>query len=85
MEQLILDELCRIQIPLTIREKLGLKPTDRLTLELHESQLILKPSPQELETGYEDGILVVKTQPFDNSDKIIDDLRSEQLEQFLSW
>ena len=66
MEQLTLDQFGRVEIPEKIRQKLGINNDTKLSLKVENGQLILKPLQSELETYYEDGILVFKAEPIGN-------------------
>ena len=66
MEQLTLDKFGRVEIPEKIRQKLGINNDTKLSLKVENGQLILKPLQSELETYYEDGILVFKAEPIGN-------------------
>jgi AbrB family looped-hinge helix DNA binding protein len=44
MGELIIDERGRIVIPKEIRERLDLKPNQKLTIHLREREIILKPT-----------------------------------------
>ena len=54
------------EIPEKIRQKLGINNDTKLSLKVENGQLILKPLQSELETYYEDGILVFKAEPIGN-------------------
>ena len=66
MEQLTLDQFGRVEIPEKIRQKLGINNDTKLSLKVENGQLILNPLQSELETYYEDGILVFKAEPIGN-------------------
>ena len=66
MEQLTLDQFGRVEIPEKIRQKLGINNDTKLSLKVENGHLILKPLQSELETYYEDGILVFKAEPIGN-------------------
>ncbi len=85
MEQLSLDQFGRIEIPETIRQQLGINNETKLSLKIENGQLILKPLKPELETYYEDGILVFKAEPMGNIESIIDELRTERINELISW
>ena len=70
MEQLSLDQFGRIEIPETIRQQLGINNETKLSLKIENGQLILQPLKPELETYYEDGILVFKAEPMGNIESI---------------
>ncbi len=85
MEQLTLDQFGRIEIPEKIRQQLGINHETKLSLKIENGQLILKPLKPELETYYEDGILVFKAEPTGNTETIIDELRTERINELISW
>ena len=87
MEQLTLDRFGRIEIPEKIRQQLGINHETKLSLKIENGQLILKPLTlkPELETYYEDGILVFKAEPTGNPETIIDELRTERIDELTSW
>ena len=85
MEQLSLDQFGRVEIPEKIRQQLGINSETKLSLKIENGQLILKPLKPELETYYEDGILVFKAEPMGNTETIIDELRTERINELISW
>ncbi len=85
MEQLTVDQFGRIEIPEKIRQQLGINNETKLSLKVENGQLILKPLKLELETYYEDGILVFKAEPMGNTETIIDELRTERINELISW
>lgn len=85
MEQLTLDQYGRVEIPEKIRQQLGINNETKLSLKVENGQLILKPLNPELETYYEDGILVFKAEPMGNTETIIDELRTERINELISW
>ena len=85
MEQLTLDQFGRVEIPQKIRQQLGINNETKLSLKVENGQLILKPLKPEIETCYEDGILVFKAEPMANTETIIDELRTERINQLISW
>lgn len=44
MGELFIDERGRVVIPKEIREKLDLKPNQRLIIQLREGEIVLKPT-----------------------------------------
>ena len=84
MEQLTVDEFGRIEIPGKIRQKLGINNQTKLSLKVENCQLILQPLKSELETYSEDGILVFKAEPIGNTETIIDELRTERINELIS-
>jgi bifunctional DNA-binding transcriptional regulator/antitoxin component of YhaV-PrlF toxin-antitoxin module len=85
MEQLALDQFGRVEIPEKIRQQLGIDDETKLSLKVENGQLILKPLNPELEIYYEDGILVFKAEPMSNTETIIDELRTERINELISW
>ncbi|NES76984.1 MULTISPECIES: AbrB/MazE/SpoVT family DNA-binding domain-containing protein [Okeania] len=85
MEQLTVDQFGRIEIPEKIRQQLGINNQTKLSLKVENGQLILQPLEPELETYYEDGILVFKAEPICNTETIIDELRTERINELTSW
>jgi bifunctional DNA-binding transcriptional regulator/antitoxin component of YhaV-PrlF toxin-antitoxin module len=85
MEQLALDQFGRVEIPEKIRQQLGIDDETKLSLKVENGQLILKPLNPELEIYYEDGILVFKAEPMANTETIIDELRTERINELISW
>lgn len=85
MYQISLDQFGCVEIPEKIRQQLGIKNETKLSLKVENGQLILKPLTPELETYYEDGILVFKAEPMGNSETIIDELRTERINELTSW
>ena len=85
MEQLSLDQFGRVEIPEKIRQQLGINSETKLSLKIENGQLILKPLKPELKTYYEDGILVFKAEPMGNIESIIDELRTERINELISW
>ncbi len=85
MEQLTVDQFGRIEIPEKIRQQLGINNQTKLSLKVENGQLIIQPLKPELETYYEDGILVFKAEPIGNTETIIDELRTERINELTSW
>ncbi len=85
MQQLTIDRLGPVEIPEKIRQQLGINNQTKLSLKVENGQLILKPLKQELETYYEDGILVFKAEPIGNTETIVDDLRTKRINELTSW
>ncbi|WP_202224552.1 AbrB/MazE/SpoVT family DNA-binding domain-containing protein [Okeania sp. KiyG1] len=84
MEQLTVDQFGRIEIPGKIRQQLGINNQTKLSLKVENGQLILQPLKSELETYYEDGILVFKAEPIGNTETIIDEVRTEIINELTS-
>lgn len=85
MELTTIDESGRVLIPKQVREQLGINTEAQLSLEIKEGRIILQPILKEAETYYEQGVLVVKTEPLDNLETIIDELREERSNELTSW
>ncbi|NEQ35275.1 MAG: AbrB/MazE/SpoVT family DNA-binding domain-containing protein [Okeania sp. SIO3I5] len=85
MEQLTVDQFGRIEIPEKIRQQLGIDNQTKLFLKVENGQLIIQPLKPELETYYEDGILVFTAEPIGNTEIIIDELRTERINELTSW
>jgi len=82
MEFLTVDASGRVLIPKKVREQLGINTQAQLSLEIEEGRIILQPISKEAETYYEEGVLVVKTEPIENLETIIDELREERINEF---
>lgn len=65
MELLTVDASGRVLIPKKVREQLGISTQAQLSLEIEEGRIILQPISKEAETFYEEGVLVVKTEPIE--------------------
>ncbi len=85
MEALTVDQFGRIEIPENIRQQLGINQETKLSLKIENGELILKPLQPEVETYYDGEILVFKAEPIVNTEKIIDDLRTERINELISW
>lgn len=82
MELLTVDASGRVLIPKKVLEQLGINTQAQLSLEIEEGRIILQPISKEAETYYEEGVLVVKTEPIENLETIIDELREERINEF---
>ena len=85
MEQLTLDQFGRIEIPEKIRQQLGINQETKLSLKIENGELIIKPLKPEIETYYEDEILVFKAEAIIDTNAIIDELRTERINELISW
>ena len=83
--ELTIDELGRILIPKQIREQLGIDIQAQLSLEIKDGRIILQPISKEPEICYEEGILVVKTEPIEKLETVINELRQERINELSSW
>lgn len=82
MRLLTIDEFGRILIPKQVREQLGINTPTQVSLEIEQGRIILQPISKEPEIFYEEGVLVVKTEPLENLETIIDELREERINEF---
>ena len=83
MEKLTVDQFGCIEIPEKIRQQLGINNQTKLSLKAENGQLIPQPLKPELETYDEDGILVFKAEPISNIETIIDELRTEKINELI--
>ncbi len=80
MTAIIIDETGRLEIPLEIRQQLGLMDSQSLNLEVSNGCIILQPVSQEAKVHREGTALVLDTPPLGNLDTLIDDLREERIQ-----
>lgn len=85
MELLTIDESGCVLIPKQVREQLGINTLTQVSLEIEEGRIILQPIPKEPEIYYEEGVLVVKTEPTENFETVINDLREERINELTLW
>jgi AbrB family looped-hinge helix DNA binding protein len=85
MTAITIDPSGRILIPKNIRHQLGLLPDSQLNLQIQDGKLILEPINQAPNIINENGLLVIDAPCDDNLETIIDDLRSERINQLSSW
>jgi antitoxin component of MazEF toxin-antitoxin module len=85
MELLTLDECGRVQLSEKLLKQLGLNRTSQVIAEIQDGRLIVQPLPQEPEAYYEEGVLVVKSEPIDNLETFIDELREERITKLTAW
>ena len=84
MAVLTLDQFGRLLIPEEIRKQLALTSATQFTLVVQDGKLILEPLPQESKVYYSGTALVVKSEPIGNLEKVLDDLREERIEEFIT-
>ncbi|MBZ8180789.1 hypothetical protein, partial [Oscillatoria salina] len=66
-------------------QQLGLKGKEQLLGDIQDGKLILQPVSEQAKIIEENGLLVVESESIDNLENIIEQLREEHLDQFLSW
>ncbi|MBD1806710.1 AbrB/MazE/SpoVT family DNA-binding domain-containing protein [Microcoleus sp. FACHB-SPT15] len=84
MDVLSLDQFGRLLIPKEIREQLGLTNTTQFTLVIQDGKLILEPLPQDSKVYYSGTALVVESEPIDNLETALEDLREERITEFIA-
>ena len=81
-----IDELGRIALPLSLRQKLGINRSSRLSLEVKNDEIIIRQIvKEEADLIYENDLLVIKTDPLESSifSTIVDDIREEKVNEFI--
>jgi bifunctional DNA-binding transcriptional regulator/antitoxin component of YhaV-PrlF toxin-antitoxin module len=77
MTTIVIDATGWLEIPLEIRQQLGLTTTQELVLEVSNGQIILQPlSPI---VRYDGTAQVLETPPLGNLSSLINDLREERI------
>jgi AbrB family looped-hinge helix DNA binding protein len=84
MDILTLDQSGRVLIPKEIQEQLGITSTTQFTLVVQDGKLILEPLPQESKVYYSGTALVVESEPIDNLETALEDLREERITEFIA-
>ena len=84
MTAITIDETGHLEIPLEIRQQLGLTSSQSLNLEVSNGCIILQPVGQEPQAHREGTALVLETPPLGNLDSLIDDLREERIQSQIS-
>jgi antitoxin component of MazEF toxin-antitoxin module len=84
MTAIIIDNTGRLEIPLEIRQQLGLTTEQSLNLEISNGWIILHPVKQDLKVHRHGTALVLETSPLNNLETLIDDLREERIQSQLS-
>jgi len=85
MTLITLDNAGKISIPLDIQKKLGLTPQSQLSIEVEEGKLIIQPLPSNSQVINEEGLLVIDSPSLESLETLIDDSRSERINELLSW
>ena len=75
MTAITIDTTGRLEIPLEIRQQLGITIAQSLSLEVVNGCIILQPIGQEPQIRRQGTALVVETSPLGNLDSLIYDLR----------
>jgi bifunctional DNA-binding transcriptional regulator/antitoxin component of YhaV-PrlF toxin-antitoxin module len=84
MTAIIIDDTGRLEIPLEIRQQLGLTAEQSLNLEVSNGCIILQPVDQEPKVHRQGTALVLETPPLGNLETLIDDIREERIQTQLS-
>ncbi len=85
MNLVTIDESGLVLIPQQVREQLGINPPAQLFLEIQAGRIILEPIPKEPEIERASGVSDVLTEPRENLDTIVNDLREERINELTSW
>jgi antitoxin component of MazEF toxin-antitoxin module len=84
MTAITIDDTGCLEIPLEIRQQLGLTIAQSLNLEILNGCIILQPVNQEPKVRRQGTALVVETLPLGNLDTLMDDLREERIQSQIS-
>jgi bifunctional DNA-binding transcriptional regulator/antitoxin component of YhaV-PrlF toxin-antitoxin module len=84
MTAITIDDTGCLEIPLEIRQQLGLTIAQSLNLEILNGCIILQPVNQEPKVRRQGTALVVETVPLGNLDSLMDDLREERIQSQIS-
>jgi antitoxin component of MazEF toxin-antitoxin module len=84
MATISIDNAGKLEIPLEIRQQLGLTASQSLNLEVTNGCIILQPVAKEPNVHRHGTALLVETPPLGNLDTLIDDLREERIQGQLS-
>ena len=84
MTAITIDTTGRLEIPLEIRQQLGITIAQSLSLEVVNGCIILQPIGQEPQVRRQGTALVVETPPLGNLDSLVDDLREERIQSQIS-
>jgi antitoxin component of MazEF toxin-antitoxin module len=81
MTTIAIDATGKLEIPLEIRQQLGLTSAQELSLEVSNGQIILQPL---VPLVRQDGTaMVLETSPLGNLSSLINDLREERIQSQL--
>jgi bifunctional DNA-binding transcriptional regulator/antitoxin component of YhaV-PrlF toxin-antitoxin module len=84
MTAITIDNTGKLEIPLEIRQQLGLTTEQSLNLEVSNGCIILQPLGQEPKVHRHGTALVLETPPLGNLETLVDDLREERIQSQLS-
>jgi bifunctional DNA-binding transcriptional regulator/antitoxin component of YhaV-PrlF toxin-antitoxin module len=84
MTAITIDDTGCLEIPLEIRQQLGITIAQSLNLEILNGCIILQPVNQEPKVRRQGTALVVETVPLGNLDSLMDDLREERIQSQIS-
>jgi bifunctional DNA-binding transcriptional regulator/antitoxin component of YhaV-PrlF toxin-antitoxin module len=84
MTAITIDTTGRLEIPLEIRQQLGITIAQSLSLEVVNGCIILQPIGQAPQVRRQGTALVVETSPLGNLDSLVDDLREERIQSQIS-
>jgi bifunctional DNA-binding transcriptional regulator/antitoxin component of YhaV-PrlF toxin-antitoxin module len=84
MTAITIDTTGRLEIPLEIRQQLGITIAQSLSLEVVNGCIILQPIGQAPQVRRQGTALVVETPPLGNLDSLVDDLREERIQSQIS-
>jgi bifunctional DNA-binding transcriptional regulator/antitoxin component of YhaV-PrlF toxin-antitoxin module len=84
MTAITIDDTGRLEIPLEIRQQLGLTTEQSLNLEVSNGCIILQPLEQEPKVHRYGTALVLETLLLGNLETLIDDIREERIQSQLS-
>lgn len=83
MDILTIDQLGRVQLPINVREQLGLADSTQLKLAVQDGKIVLEPLLQQPQVYYEGSVLVVQSEPTGDFD-MINALREERITEQIS-
>ena len=83
MTAIVIDDTGKLEIPLEIRQQLGIITAQSLNLEVRQGCIILQPLEPEAKVQRQGSALVLEPPPLSNLDTLIDDLREERIQSQL--
>jgi bifunctional DNA-binding transcriptional regulator/antitoxin component of YhaV-PrlF toxin-antitoxin module len=84
MTAIIIDNTGRLEIPLEIRQQLGLTTEQSLNLEVSNGCIILQPVGQNPKVHRYGTALVLETPPLGSIETLIEDIREQRIQSQLS-
>jgi bifunctional DNA-binding transcriptional regulator/antitoxin component of YhaV-PrlF toxin-antitoxin module len=84
MTAITIDDTGCLEIPLEIRQQLGITIAQSLNLEILNGCIVLQPVNQEPKVHRQGTALVLETVPLGNLDSLMDDLREERIQSQIS-